>query len=76
MDDTEIDPWGNICYHSDDAPPRTSSDLHPEMLIPFGGHHWDSYGIDDHSKEPQFIKAAHAWETRTIKKWLKECKSF
>ena len=70
-----IDPWLDVCYHSNDAPARYSSDLHPELLIPFGGHHWDSYGIGNITAEPQFIQAAHQWEIRTVKRWLQECES-
>lgn len=65
------DVWLDVCYHSNDAPARTSSDLHPEYLIAGSGHHWDSYGIGDVSAEPQFIREAHLWEIRTVKKWLR-----
>lgn len=29
----DTDVWLDVCYHSNDAPPRYSSDLHPELLI-------------------------------------------
>jgi hypothetical protein len=64
------DVWLDLCFHSDQAPPRVSSDLHPELLIPGAGHHWDSYGILNISAEPQYIQQAHLWEIRTVKKWL------
>lgn len=69
--DGEHDPWLDACYHSNGAPERASSDLHPEYLIQVGGHHWDSTGILDIPGEPQFIREAHYWEIRTVKKWLK-----
>lgn len=59
-----------MCYHSNDAPARYSSDLHPEHLIAGAGHHWDSYGILDVLAEPQFIREAHLWELRTVERWL------
>jgi hypothetical protein len=36
------------------------------------GHHWDSYafGYSNISTEPQFIREAHLWEIRSVKKWL------
>ncbi|KAI9743707.1 MAG: hypothetical protein M1818_003023 [Claussenomyces sp. TS43310] len=73
--DGNTDVWLDLCYHSNDAPPRFSSDLHPEYLIAPGGHHWDSYGILNVSAEPQFMQQAHLWEIRTVKKWLASSKS-
>jgi len=71
----DSDVWLDLCYHSNLAPPRHSSDLHPEYLIAGGGHHWDSYGILDLSAEPQYIQQAHLWEIRTVQKWLKSWNS-
>lgn len=70
----DSDVWLDLCYHSNYAPLRTSSDLRPEYLITDGGHHWDSYGIKDIPAEPQFIREAHLWEIRTVKKWLASSK--
>ncbi|KAI1073846.1 serine carboxypeptidase S28-domain-containing protein [Whalleya microplaca] len=71
--DGDQDVWNDLCYHSNFAPPRTeSSDLHPELLITGAGHHWDSSGILDVEAEPQFIREAHKWEIRTVKKWLRD----
>lgn len=69
--DGNIDVWLDLCYHSNFAPARESSDLHPEYLIAGAGHHWDSAGILDVGAEPLFIQQAHLWEIRTVKKWLK-----
>ena len=70
--DGSADVWNDLCYHSTLAPsPRYSSDLHPEYWITGGGHHWDSYGIKDVQAEPQYIREAHLWEIRTVKKWLR-----
>ena len=74
--DGNIDPWLDVCYHSNDAPPRYSTDLHPEYLIAGAGHHWDSYGILDVEAEPQFIQQAHLWEIRTVRKWLRDFSSW
>ena len=73
--DGDQDVWLDLCYHSPDAGIRrtTSAEdayLHPQMLITGAGHHWDSYGIKDVEAEPQFIKAAHEWEIRIVRKWL------
>ncbi|KAI0129489.1 extracelular serine carboxypeptidase-like protein [Xylariales sp. AK1849] len=71
--DGDQDVWLDLCYHSNFAPARTeSTDLHPQYLITGAGHHWDSYGILDVEAEPQFIREAHKWEIRTVKKWLKD----
>ncbi|PPJ54669.1 hypothetical protein CBER1_05977 [Cercospora berteroae] len=40
------------------------------FMLPFSRHHWDSYGIKNVSAEQQFIRAAHEWEIRVVKKWL------
>lgn len=71
--DGDQDVWNGLCYHSPLAPARTeTSDLRPELLITGAGHHWDSTGIQSIDAEPQFIREAHLWEIRTVKKWLKE----
>lgn len=69
--------WKDLCYHSDLAPLRVSKGvedeiLHPHLLIAGAGHHWDSYafGYKNISSEPQFIREAHLWEIRSVKKWL------
>lgn len=72
--DGDQDVWLNLCYHSEDAPKRrtpTVEDayLRPQLLIAGAGHHWDSYGAD---VEPQFIREAHRWEVRIVKRWLKD----
>ncbi|KAI1872410.1 uncharacterized protein JN550_004129 [Neoarthrinium moseri] len=70
--DGDQDVWNDLCFHSDFAPqPRPqSTDLHPHYLITGAGHHWDSSGILNIEAEPQFIREAHKWEIRTVKKWL------
>ncbi|KAI1321877.1 extracelular serine carboxypeptidase-like protein [Xylariaceae sp. FL0255] len=75
--DGEQDVWNYACYHSPEAGLRQqTSDLHPEMWITGSGHHWDSYGILDVEAEPQFIREAHLWEIRTVKRWLKDFSSW
>ena len=74
--DGNEDVWLDVCYHSNFAPERyQTSDLHPELLLATGGHHWDSYGIGNVAAEPQFIQQAHLWEIRTVKKWLEMWKT-
>lgn len=70
--DGTLDPWIDTCYHSERAPPRYSSDLHPSYLIAGAGHHWDSSGILNVGAEPQFIREAHLWEIRTVRRWLRD----
>ncbi|TGJ79842.1 hypothetical protein E0Z10_g8926 [Xylaria hypoxylon] len=75
--DGDQDVWNGLCYHSPLAPARRqTSDLHPELLITGAGHHWDSAGILNVEAEPQFIREAHLWEIRTVKKWLREFDSW
>ncbi|TRX91921.1 hypothetical protein FHL15_007240 [Xylaria flabelliformis] len=75
--DGDQDVWNGLCYHSPLAPARRqTSDLHPELFITGAGHHWDSSGILDVEAEPQFIREAHLWEIRTVKKWLREFHSW
>lgn len=77
--DGDQDVWNGLCYHSPAAPPRNTSTeedaiLNPEMLITGGGHHWETLGICNVDGEPQFIRNAHLWQIRTVKKWLQDCK--
>ncbi len=74
--DGSIDPWLDTSYHTEAAPERFSSDLHPEYLIVGAGHHWDSTGILNVPGEPQFIREAHLWEVRTVRKWLRDFPSW
>ncbi|KAI0195081.1 peptidase S28 [Xylaria flabelliformis] len=75
--DGDQDVWNGLCYHSPLAPARRqTSDLHPELFITGAGHHWDSSGILNVEAEPQFIREAHLWEIRTVKKWLREFHSW
>jgi hypothetical protein len=76
--DGDQDVWLDLCYHSHNAPPRqfSNTDLRPEYLITGAGHHWDSAGIKNISAEPQFIREAHLWEIRTVKKWLRSHPSY
>lgn len=76
--DGEQDVWLDLCYHSSNAPGRVTANAeeaekHPQLLITGAGHHWDSYGILDVAAEPQFIREAHRWEIRTVRRWLDEC---
>lgn len=69
--DGSTDVWLDLCYHSELAPkPRISSDLHPSYLIAGGGHHWDSYGIKNVTAEPAYIREAHLWEIRTVRRFV------
>ncbi|KAI4247212.1 MAG: hypothetical protein L6R40_001555 [Gallowayella cf. fulva] len=61
------DVWNNACYHLDNASARYSTDLHQKYLIASAGHRWNSPGSLDVEAEPQFIRAAHFWEIRTVK---------
>lgn len=79
--DGEQDVWLDVCFHSNNAPLRFSTsleeeNLHPQLLISGGGHHWDSYGLGglaEVEREPQFIRNAHLWEIRTVERWLRDC---
>ncbi|KAF4627217.1 hypothetical protein G7Y89_g10938 [Cudoniella acicularis] len=70
--DGSADPWKDLCYHSDLAPRRYWSDLHPEHLINGAGHVWDLRTLEDVSAEPQFIRETTYLELRTVETWLKE----
>lgn len=74
--DGDQDVWLDLCYHSNDAPLRQSTDSEPELLITGSGHHWDSYGILDVEGEPQFIREAHKWEIRIVQRWLQNFSSW
>ncbi|KAI8946631.1 peptidase S28 [Xylaria longipes] len=69
--DGSADPWKDLCYHSDLAPPRTGFEQ-PQHLINGAGHVWDLRTLDDINGEPQFVRAATKLEIRTVASWLKE----
>lgn len=65
--------WNGVDYHSPvagDRYPSINSSGIDEYLINGAGHHWDSYGILDVMAEPDFIREAHLWEIRTVRRWL------
>ena len=71
--DGAVDVWVDLCYHSHlSGKTRISSDLHPSYLIAGGGHHWDSTGIKNITAEPDYIREAHLWEIRLVKRWVEE----
>ncbi|KAI1179941.1 peptidase S28 [Nemania sp. FL0916] len=70
--DGSADPWQDLCWHSHQAPPRTSWDAQPNHVINGAGHVWDLRTLENVDTEPQFIKAATKLEIRTIGKWLSE----
>ncbi|KAI3336489.1 peptidase S28 [Xylariaceae sp. AK1471] len=75
--DGDQDVWNGLCYHSPLAPARNLTlNSQPELLITGSGHHWDSSGILNVEAEPQFIREAHLWEIRTVKKWLRDFDSW
>lgn len=74
--DGEADVWVDLCFHSHFAhTTRISSDKYPSYLIAGGGHHWDSTGILNVTAEPDYIREAHLWEIRTVRRWIKEWQS-
>jgi hypothetical protein len=46
--DGSADVWRDLCYHSNSAPQRYWTDLHPEHLINGAGHVWDLRALDDY----------------------------
>ncbi|QDS74972.1 hypothetical protein FKW77_005077 [Venturia effusa] len=84
--DGGIDPWRDLTYHSDNAPARVRNGvedeiLHPQYLIHGAAHGWEAtaFSYEKINEEPQFIREAHLWEIRIVKKWLsmfKETKGF
>lgn len=68
------DVWNDFCYHGYNSTPAHNNIRYGQQqyLITGAGHHWDSYGILNVSAEPDFIRAAHEWEMRTVNRWLQE----
>lgn len=68
--------WTDLTYHSHNVKGiRISSDEHPSYLIAGAGHHWDSTprtGVASVLDEPDYIREAHLWEIRTVKRWVEE----
>lgn len=70
------DVWLDLTYHSNNASARYSTDLHPAYLLASGGHHWDSYGVGNISREAQSIQQVHFFEIRVVRRWLETFKSW
>ncbi|KAI0403520.1 peptidase S28 [Xylaria palmicola] len=70
--DGSADPWKDLCWHSDLAPPRPAWDAQPQHLVNGAGHVWDLRTLEDVDAEPQFIGAATRLEIRTVETWLRE----
>ncbi|KAL7920236.1 serine carboxypeptidase S28 domain-containing protein [Trichoderma austrokoningii] len=72
------DPWREATPHASGLPDRESTTSEPFLLINWGVHHWDEYGLpeDVHipGLPPPQVTAAHQAEIEFVKAWLKEWK--
>ncbi|KAG9028191.1 hypothetical protein FRB95_006769 [Tulasnella sp. JGI-2019a] len=68
--DGSNDPWKAATPHSSLAPERIDTIDQPFKLIRGGVHHWDENGLEDPSKEPNYIRRIHAEEVQFVEEWL------
>ncbi|UKZ82957.1 hypothetical protein TrVFT333_010757 [Trichoderma virens FT-333] len=70
------DPWRSATPHATGLPDRKSTTSEPFMLIDWGVHHWDEFGLpeDKHipGLPPPQVAQAHETEIEFVKAWLKE----
>lgn len=70
------DPWRAATPHASGLPDRKSTPSEPFMLIDWGVHHWDEFGLpeDAHVEglPPPQVVQAHKAEIEIVKEWLKE----
>ncbi|GFP60578.1 hypothetical protein ACSS6W_005986 [Trichoderma asperelloides] len=74
--DGEQDPWRSATPHASGLPDRKSTTSEPFLLIDWGVHHWDEYGLPDDVHVPGLpppqVTQAHKAEVEFVKAWLKE----
>ncbi|RFU81269.1 serine carboxypeptidase s28 [Trichoderma arundinaceum] len=70
------DPWRSATPHASGLPDRKSTTSEPFVLIDWGVHHWDEFGLpeDIHvaGLPPPQVAEAHKTEIEFVKAWLKE----
>jgi hypothetical protein len=74
--DGEQDPWRSATPHASGLPDRESTTSEPFMLIDWGVHHWDEFGLPEDVHVPGLpppqVTQAHRTEVEFVKAWLKE----
>ncbi|KAL7941411.1 serine carboxypeptidase S28 domain-containing protein [Trichoderma barbatum] len=74
--DGEQDPWRSATPHATGLPDRKSTISEPFMLIDWGVHHWDEFGLPEDMQIPGLpppqVAQAHETEVEFVKAWLKE----
>lgn len=72
------DPWRSATPHASGLPDRESTTSEPFMLIDWGVHHWDEFGLpeDVHVEglPPPQVAEAHMAEIEFVKAWLADWK--
>lgn len=70
------DPWRAATGHASGLPDRKSTTSEPFLLINWGVHHWDEYGLPEDVHVPGLpppqVTQAHQAEVEFVKAWLKE----
>lgn len=74
--DGEQDPWRAATPHADGLPKRKSTTSEPFILVNWGVHHWDEFGLPEDVSipglpPPQVIDVQHK-EIEFVKAWLEE----
>ncbi|KAL7931485.1 serine carboxypeptidase S28 domain-containing protein [Trichoderma chlorosporum] len=72
------DPWRSATPHATGLPDRKSTTSEPFMLIDWGVHHWDEFGLPNDAHIPGLpppqVAQAHETEVEFVKAWLNEWK--
>ncbi|KAL6791438.1 peptidase S28 [Trichoderma sp. SZMC 28013] len=70
------DPWRSATPHATGLPDRKSTTSEPFMLIDWGVHHWDEFGLSEDTHVPGLpppqVTEAHKAEIEFVQAWLKE----
>ncbi|KAL6825422.1 serine carboxypeptidase S28 domain-containing protein [Trichoderma sp. SZMC 28015] len=70
------DPWRSATPHATGLPDRKSTISEPFMLIDWGVHHWDEFGLPEDTHVPGLpppqVTEAHKAEIEFVQAWLKE----
>lgn len=73
--DGKQDPWRAACPHADGQPDRESTVEEPYLLIDWGVHHWDEFGLREDAEKglpPKQVIDNQKQQVDFVKAWLKQ----
>lgn len=70
------DPWRAATPHADGQPDRVSTTSEPYLMVDWGVHHWDEFGMREGDNEeglpPKQVVDVQRQQVEFVQAWLKE----